>query len=118
MPVYAAKTPLPSIDKLWRIVNGTIRHHGYVRHASIEALHSVRQSFGYQDDSSFKLVAASLKRAAEPGFWCCDVLPFPKQHGLMKCSLTFDSLNRFVLKRMRKPCMCHSEDLLPRSLAD
>ena len=24
MPVYTAKPPLPSIDKLWRIVNGTI----------------------------------------------------------------------------------------------
>jgi Transposase IS116/IS110/IS902 family len=52
MPVYAAKPPLPSIDKRWRIVNGTIRRHGYVRHASIEALHSVQQSFGYLDDSS------------------------------------------------------------------
>jgi len=61
MPVYAAKPPLPSIDKRWRIVNGTIRRHGYVRHASIEALHSVQQSFGYLDDSPLKLVAASLR---------------------------------------------------------
>ena len=46
MPVYAAKPPLPSIDKRWRIVNGTMRRHGYVRHALIEALpHSIPWRF-------------------------------------------------------------------------
>ena len=69
MPVYAAKPPLPSIDKRWRIVNGTMRRHGYVRHALIEAVHSVQQSFGYLDDTSLKFVSASLRvplRRREP----------------------------------------------------
>ena len=68
MPVYAAKPPLPSIGKRWRIVNGTIRRHGYVRHASIEARHSVQQSFGYLDDSSLEACRSVSSRAAEPGF--------------------------------------------------
>jgi bidirectional [NiFe] hydrogenase diaphorase subunit len=61
MPVGAAKPPLPSDDKRWRIVNGTMRRHGYARHALIEALHTAQQSFGYLDDESLKFVAASLR---------------------------------------------------------
>jgi bidirectional [NiFe] hydrogenase diaphorase subunit len=52
MPVGAAKPPLPSDDKRWRIVNGTMRRHGYARHALIEALHTAQQSFGYLDDET------------------------------------------------------------------
>jgi bidirectional [NiFe] hydrogenase diaphorase subunit len=59
--VYIAKPSLPSEDKRWRIVNGTMRRHGFARHALIETLHTVQQSFGFLDDESLKFVAASLR---------------------------------------------------------
>ena len=37
MPVYQVPA-LPSEDKRWRIVNGTMRRHGYSRNALIETL--------------------------------------------------------------------------------
>ena len=61
MPALATKPPLPSEDKRWRIVNGTMRRHGYARDALIETLHTVQQSFGYLDEGSLKFVAASLR---------------------------------------------------------
>lgn len=61
MPVFATKPPLPSEDKRWRIVNGTMRRHGYSRDALIETLHTVQQSFGYLDHDSLRFVARSLR---------------------------------------------------------
>jgi bidirectional [NiFe] hydrogenase diaphorase subunit len=61
MPALAAKPPLPSDDKRWRIVNGMMRRHGYARDALIETLHTVQQSFGYLDKESLKFVATSLR---------------------------------------------------------
>ena len=61
MSAETAKPPLPSDDKRWRIVNGTMRRHGYSRHALIETLHTVQQSFGYLDLVSLKFVAGSLR---------------------------------------------------------
>lgn len=61
MPFAATKPALPSDDKRWRIVNGTMRRHGYARDALIETLHTVQQSFGYIDKSSLKFVAGSLR---------------------------------------------------------
>ena len=57
----AAKPALPSDDKRWRIVNGTMRRHGYSRDALIETLHTVQQSFGFLDKESLAFVAASLR---------------------------------------------------------
>jgi bidirectional [NiFe] hydrogenase diaphorase subunit len=57
----AIKPSLPSDDKRWRIVNGTMRRHGYARDALIETLHTVQESFGYLDKNSLKFVAASLR---------------------------------------------------------
>jgi bidirectional [NiFe] hydrogenase diaphorase subunit len=90
MPVYAAKPPLPSIDKRWRIVNGTMRRHGYVRHALIEALHSVQQSFGYLDDTSLKFVAASLRVPLSQAFGVATFYHFfslkpPGEHTCLIC---------------------------------
>jgi cytochrome c biogenesis protein CcdA len=42
--------PLPSDDKRWKIVNGTMRKNGFARHALIETLHTVQSAFGYLDD--------------------------------------------------------------------
>jgi bidirectional [NiFe] hydrogenase diaphorase subunit len=53
--------PLPSNDKRWKIVNGTMRRHGFARHALIETLHTVQTSFGYLDDDSIRFVARSLR---------------------------------------------------------
>ena len=53
--------PLPSEDKRWKIVNGTMRKSGYARHALIETLHTVQSSFGFLDDDAIRFVATSLR---------------------------------------------------------
>jgi bidirectional [NiFe] hydrogenase diaphorase subunit len=53
--------PLPSDDKRWKIVNGTMRKNGFARYALIETLHTVQSSFGYLDDDSIRFVAKSLR---------------------------------------------------------
>ena len=53
--------PLPSDDKRWKIVNGTMRKNGFARHALIETLHTVQSSFGFLDDDAIRFVARSLK---------------------------------------------------------
>jgi len=52
--------PLPSDDKRWKIVNGTMRRHGYTRNALIETLHTAQSSFGFLDDATIRFVALSL----------------------------------------------------------
>jgi bidirectional [NiFe] hydrogenase diaphorase subunit len=54
-----AITP-PSDDKRWRVVDATMRRHGYAASALIEALHAAQQSFGYLDEPALRYVAASL----------------------------------------------------------
>jgi bidirectional [NiFe] hydrogenase diaphorase subunit len=53
--------PLPSDDKRWKIVNGTMRKNGFARHALIETLHTVQSSFGYLDDDAIRFVALTLR---------------------------------------------------------
>jgi bidirectional [NiFe] hydrogenase diaphorase subunit len=53
--------PLPSEDKRWKIVNGTMRKNGFACHALIETLHTVQSSFGYLDDDAIRFVANSLR---------------------------------------------------------
>jgi bidirectional [NiFe] hydrogenase diaphorase subunit len=60
MSVYAMP-PLPSEDKRWKIVNGTMRRHGHSRNALIETLHTVQSSFGYVDNKAITFVARSLR---------------------------------------------------------
>lgn len=60
MPNYLMPL-LPSDDKRWKIVNGTMRRQGYARHALIETLHTVQSSFGYLDDTAIRFVAKSLR---------------------------------------------------------
>jgi hypothetical protein len=61
MPLYSERPPLPSDDKRWRIVNGTMRKNGYSRNALIETLHTVQASFGFLDMPAIKFVAQSLR---------------------------------------------------------
>lgn len=60
MPAFIPP-PLPSDDKRWKIVNGTMRKNGFARHALIETLHTVQSSFGYLDDNAIRFVAQSLR---------------------------------------------------------
>ncbi len=54
--------PLPSDDKRWKIVNGTMRKNGFARSALIETLHTVQSSFyGFLNDDAIKFVAQSLR---------------------------------------------------------
>ncbi|HEY3269321.1 MAG TPA: bidirectional hydrogenase complex protein HoxE [Armatimonadota bacterium] len=48
-------------DKRWKLVNATMRRHGYQSHALIETLHTVQEAFGYLDDDSLRYVSAALK---------------------------------------------------------
>jgi bidirectional [NiFe] hydrogenase diaphorase subunit len=59
MQVYPTP-PLPSDDKRWKIVNGTMRRYGYARNALIETLHTAQSSFGYLDEVAIRFVAKSL----------------------------------------------------------
>lgn len=61
MPTTSRKPPLPTEDKRWRIVNGTMRCHGFAHDALIKTLHSFQQYFGYLDKLSLKFVARSLR---------------------------------------------------------
>jgi bidirectional [NiFe] hydrogenase diaphorase subunit len=51
---------LPSDDKRWRLVNATMRRHGYEPAALIETLHTVQEAFGFIDDGSMRFVAHQL----------------------------------------------------------
>ena len=51
----------PSEDKRWRIVNATMRRHGYAPHALIETLHSVQEAFGFLDQDALNYVSAALR---------------------------------------------------------
>jgi len=59
LPAYPMPA-LPSEDKRWKIVNGTMRRHGYARNALIETLHTAQSSFGFLDDTAIRFVAQSL----------------------------------------------------------
>lgn len=60
MPTFIPP-PLPSDDKRWKIVNGTMRKNGFGGQALIETLHTVQSAFGYLDDDSIRFVARSLR---------------------------------------------------------
>ena len=56
----ATPVSAPSDDKRWRVVDATMRRHGYRPSALIEALHAVQQSFGYLDEPALRYVSGSL----------------------------------------------------------
>jgi bidirectional [NiFe] hydrogenase diaphorase subunit len=60
MALQQVRPALPSDDKRWKLVNGTMRRNGYAGHALIETLHTVQDAFGYLDEPSLRFVAASL----------------------------------------------------------
>ncbi|BBO78956.1 hydrogenase HoxE [Desulfosarcina widdelii] len=48
-------------DKRLRIIDRTMRLHGYASHALIETLHAVQEAFGYLDSDLMRYVAGRLK---------------------------------------------------------
>jgi len=51
----------PSEDRRWKLVEATMRRHGYQRHSLIETLHSVQESFGYLTPEALRYVADCLR---------------------------------------------------------
>jgi bidirectional [NiFe] hydrogenase diaphorase subunit len=61
MATTTAKIAPPNSDKRWRLVEATMRRHGFRAGSLIEALHTVQEAFGYLDDDALKYVAAMLR---------------------------------------------------------
>jgi len=55
------KIALPSDDNRWKLINATMKRHGYQPNSLIETLHTVQESFGYLDEVSLKFVSSALK---------------------------------------------------------
>lgn len=51
---------MPSEDKRWKIVNATMRRHGFQSDALIETLHTVQEAFGFLDETALRYVSNSL----------------------------------------------------------
>jgi bidirectional [NiFe] hydrogenase diaphorase subunit len=60
MLAKTGKISAPSDDKRWKIVDATMRRHGYVPSTLIEALHSAQEAFGFLDEGALRYVSASL----------------------------------------------------------
>lgn len=52
---------LPSDDKRWKIVQGTMRRNGFRPEALIETLHTAQEAFGYLDDTTLLFVSRALR---------------------------------------------------------
>ncbi len=61
MPITPKNIDPPSADKRWRMVDNTMRKHGYRADALIEALHTMQECFGYLEEPGLKFVAQSLR---------------------------------------------------------
>jgi bidirectional [NiFe] hydrogenase diaphorase subunit len=90
MATAVSKIELPSDDKRWKIVNGTMRRHGYSRNALIESLHTVQKSFGYLDRESLQFVAQSLRVPLSKAFGVATFYHFfslkpPGEHSCVVC---------------------------------
>ncbi|HMP74229.1 MAG TPA: bidirectional hydrogenase complex protein HoxE [Kiritimatiellia bacterium] len=61
MTAATEKEARPEQDKRWRMVDVTMRRHGYKANALIETLHAVQEAFGYLDEENLIKVAHALK---------------------------------------------------------
>ena len=61
LQVNAVEIAPPSEDKRWKIVQATMRRHGYQPNALIETLHTVQETFGYLEKKSLHFVAQALR---------------------------------------------------------
>lgn len=90
MPARTSDVAPPSDDKRWRIVNATMRRHGYTPHALIESLHSVQESFGFLDEAALRYVSASLHVPLSQAFGVATFYHFfslkpPADHSCVVC---------------------------------
>jgi bidirectional [NiFe] hydrogenase diaphorase subunit len=51
----------PTDDKRWKIVQATMRRHGYAANSLIETLHTVQETFGFLEKSSLEYVSLALR---------------------------------------------------------
>jgi bidirectional [NiFe] hydrogenase diaphorase subunit len=57
----AVKVAPPSDDKRWRVVEATMRRHGYQPNTLLETLHTTQESFGYLDEDSLRYISTVLR---------------------------------------------------------
>ncbi|MGB0063604.1 MAG: NAD(P)H-dependent oxidoreductase subunit E [Terracidiphilus sp.] len=105
--------PLPSEDKRWKIVNGTMRKNGFARHALIETLHTVQSSFGFLDDDAIRFVATSLRVPLSQAygvatFYHYFTLKPPGEHTITVCAGTacyIKGADHLIAAAERKLCV-------------
>lgn len=54
------KNAFPSDDRRWRVVDATMRRHGYRADALIETMHTMQESFGFLEETGLRYIAQSL----------------------------------------------------------
>ncbi len=60
-PGAPSATPSPAVDKRTKLVEATMRRHGFRGNALIETLHTAQEAYGFLDDDLLRLVAKTLK---------------------------------------------------------
>lgn len=60
MVLVEQKPAPPNDDRRWKLVDATMRKHGYAGSALIETLHSIQETFGSIDIDALAYVAGSL----------------------------------------------------------
>jgi bidirectional [NiFe] hydrogenase diaphorase subunit len=60
-PVAASQGDPRLNDKRYKLLEATMRKHGYGGHALIESLHTAQESFGFLDDFTLRHIAKSLR---------------------------------------------------------
>ena len=50
----------PTDDKRWKVVDATMRRHGYASSALIETLHAIQETFGHVSEDALRYVSESL----------------------------------------------------------
>ncbi|MBP7600516.1 MAG: bidirectional hydrogenase complex protein HoxE [Thermoflexales bacterium] len=60
-PAAPSATPPAAVDKRVKLVEATMRRHGFRGNALIETLHTAQEAYGFLDDDLLRLVAKTLK---------------------------------------------------------
>jgi bidirectional [NiFe] hydrogenase diaphorase subunit len=95
-PVFffmASSIAPPSQDKRWKLVEATMRRHGYQPHCLVESLHSAQEAFGFLDKAALKYVAVRLRVPVSRAFGVATFYHFfqmkpPGEHTCVVCTGT------------------------------